>query len=79
VAALGKLIAYSALPGKIHEYAPEILVHFIEHGKYVEETIKAFLSTVRQFVKHDYMIIFHTLLKRYEQVLELYNYKKKKN
>jgi hypothetical protein len=69
IASLGKLIAYTAFTGKIQNYAPDILIHFMTHGKSVEETVKAFLSTIRKSVKYDFEIIFNTLIQKYESVL----------
>jgi len=82
IAALGKLIAYSAFPGNKNEHAPDIIVHFVEHGGAVAETVKAFLATIRKFVTYDFDIVFHTLKKKYEEVvmdLEKSNFKEIKS
>jgi len=68
IAALGKLIAYNTFGGRYKDHAPEILIHFVDHGKSVSDAIKNFLSLLRTNQPSDFDYIFATLRKKFESL-----------
>ena len=61
VAALARTVVYGALP---LEFAPSILVHFLEYGKHCSDLIKTFLAKIRETTPaEDWKIVLATLTK----------------